>query len=54
MSIDGLSLREFDFDDAETARIKIGIETSDQYGATADGRWLEPLLVALWPSNPTL
>jgi hypothetical protein len=39
--------REFEFTDPETARIKSALETWDGYGATADRRWLEPLLLSL-------
>jgi hypothetical protein len=47
-----LDPREFDFTEAETARIKAGIETWSQYGASADRGWLEPVLLALCPSEP--
>jgi hypothetical protein len=46
-----LSLREFEFTDAETARIEAAIETWDRYGAAADRPWLEPLLRALFSSK---
>ena len=36
--------KEFDFSDAEVARMKAAIETWDQYGAAADRRWLEPVI----------
>jgi hypothetical protein len=39
---------EFEFTDAESARIKVAIETWDAYGAAADRRWLEPLVDALF------
>ena len=38
---------EFDLTDAEIARIKNALETWDAYGASADRRWLEPVLDAL-------
>jgi hypothetical protein len=40
-------VKEFQFTDAEVARIKNGIETWGAYGAAADRRWLEPLIAAL-------
>lgn len=36
--------REFEFTDAEIARIRASIESWHTYGAVADRRWLEPLL----------
>jgi len=36
--------REFEFTDAETARIKAALDTWTAYSADADRRWLEPLL----------
>jgi len=36
--------KDFDFTDGELAKIKASIETWDAYGATADRRWLEPLV----------
>ena len=39
--------KEFGLTDAEIARIKTALETWDAYGASADRRWLEPLLDAL-------
>ena len=38
---------EFDLTNAEIARIKTALETWNAYGASADRRWLEPLLDAL-------
>ena len=40
--------KEFEFTDQEVARIKVAIQTWDGYGATADRRWLEPLLLSLF------
>jgi hypothetical protein len=40
--------QEFDFTDAEVARIKAAIETWDGYGAATNRPWLEPLLVTLF------
>jgi|ERR1017187_550341 hypothetical protein len=45
--------KEFDFSDAEAARIKAAIETWDHYGAAADRRWLEPLLNTLLAPGST-
>jgi hypothetical protein len=42
-----LSPKQFEFTDAESARIKAAIETWDGYGVNADRRWLEPLLHAI-------
>jgi len=39
--------KDFEFTDAEIARIRTAIETWAAYGASADRRWLEPLLGAL-------
>ena len=39
--------KEFEFADAEVARIKAAIETWDHYGVATDRRWLEPLLDVL-------
>ncbi|SRR6266568_9024685 len=36
--------KNFEFTDAEVTRLKTAIETWVQYGATADRRWLEPLV----------
>ena len=40
--------KEFDFTDAEVARIKAAIETWDAYGAAADRGWLEPVIDTLF------
>jgi hypothetical protein len=40
--------RKFEFCDVEANRIKAAIETWYGYGATADRRWLEPLVNALF------
>jgi hypothetical protein len=39
---------DFEFTDAEAARIKLALQTWDGYGATADRRRLEPLLLPLF------
>ena len=43
-----ISAREFEFTDAEVARIKPAIETWDGYSAATDRPWLEPLVRALF------
>jgi hypothetical protein len=43
-----ISAKEFEFTDSEVARIKSALQTWDGYGATADRRWLEPLLLCLF------
>ena len=40
--------RDLDFTDTEVSRIRIAIETWDNYGAVADRAWLEPLVQALF------
>jgi hypothetical protein len=40
--------KEFEFTDAESARIKLAIEAWNGYFATADRRWLEPLVQAIF------
>ena len=39
--------REIEFTDAEAARIKAALDTWTAYSASADRRWLEPLLNAV-------
>src|SRR5437868_6438296 len=41
--------KKFDFTDPEIARLKAALQTWDSYGANADRRWLESLLVAIFP-----
>jgi hypothetical protein len=40
--------RDFEFNDAEIARLKAALQTWDSYGANADRRWLEPLVRLLF------
>ena len=40
--------KELELTDTETARIKIAIEAWGGYAATADRRWLEPLIQAIF------
>jgi hypothetical protein len=44
--------KDFEFTDPEVARIKAAIQTWDSYGANADRRWLEPLLIHLFSADP--
>ncbi len=46
--------KEFEFTDADIARITATIETWDGYGVNSDRRWLEPLLMFLLESKPRL
>jgi hypothetical protein len=41
--------KDFDFTEPEAARLKAAVETWDSYTASADRRWLEPLIEKLWP-----
>lgn len=43
-----LPSKEFEFTDAEVARIKAALQMWDAYGAAADRRWLEPIIVGLF------
>ncbi|MBZ5618912.1 MAG: hypothetical protein LAQ69_09345 [Acidobacteriia bacterium] len=43
--------KEFDFTDVEIARIRSAIETWDTYCATADRRWLEPLVNVMFSAR---
>ena len=47
-----IPVKEFDFADAEVARMKVAIEIWNHYGATADRRWLEPLVNELLSAEP--
>lgn len=47
-----LPAKEFEFTDAEAARIKAAIETWDHYGVAVDRRWLEPVIEALFSIEP--
>src|SRR5690242_16828134 len=46
-----IAKRGFEFTDAEVARIKVAIETCENYGVTADRHWLEPLVDELYSGN---
>ena len=45
--------QDFEFSDVETARIKTAIQTWDSYTANADRRWLQPLVEALFSTDPS-
>jgi hypothetical protein len=47
-----LAAKDFEFSDPEVARIKAALETWDSYGASADRRWLQPLVETLFPTQP--
>ena len=40
--------KDFEFSDVEVARIMASLQTCDSYTASADRRWLEPLIGALF------
>ena len=44
-------MKEYEFSEAETARIRAALETWASYGVSADRRWLEPLLVAMFSAD---
>jgi hypothetical protein len=44
--------KELDFAATEIARIRVAIETWDNYGAASDRRWLEPLIEVLYSAEP--
>ena len=46
--------KDFAFTEAEVARIRLALETWAHYSATADRRWLEPLLDAFTTPVPML
>ena len=46
-----LPAKEFEFSDPEVARIKAAVQTWDSYGVSADRRWLQPLVTALFPAD---
>jgi hypothetical protein len=49
-----LQAKEFEFSDAEIARIRAALQTWDSYGVAADRRWLQPLLDLLFRDQPTV
>ena len=46
--------KEFEFSDAEIARIRAALQTWDSYGAAADRQWLQPLLDLLFRDEPAV
>jgi len=48
-----IPVKEFEFTEAETARIRNAIENWDGYSAATDRRWLEPLIEALFSAAPS-
>jgi hypothetical protein len=43
--------KEFEFTEAEIARIRAALQTWDSYGVAADRRWLQPLLDLLFAGD---
>jgi hypothetical protein len=43
--------KEFEFTEAEVARIRAALQTWDSYGAAADRQWLQPLLDLLFAAD---
>lgn len=49
-----LPAKEFEFSEAEIARIRAALQTWDSYGAAVDRQWLQPLLDLLFRDQPTV
>jgi hypothetical protein len=49
-----LPAKEFEFSEAEVARIKGTLQTWDSYGVAADRKWLQPLLDLLFRDEPAV
>jgi hypothetical protein len=47
-----LPATDYEFTDAEVARIKAALQMWDSYSVNADRRWLRPVIDALFPNNP--
>jgi hypothetical protein len=47
-----LPAKEFDFSDAEIARIKTALQTWDSFGVAADRKWLAPIVETLFSTEP--
>ena len=45
--------KKFEFSEAEVVRIRAAIQTWASYGVNADRRWLQPLVAALFPAEPS-
>jgi hypothetical protein len=46
-----LAAKEFEFPDAEAARIRTALKAWESYAAGTDRRWLQPLVEALFPPD---
>jgi len=46
-----LPAKEFEFTGLDVARIKAAVQTWDSYGVSADRRWLQPLIEALFSNE---
>lgn len=46
-----LAAKEFEFPEAEAARIRTALQEWESYAAGTDRRWLQPLIEALFPSE---
>ena len=44
-----LAAKEFNFSEAEAARIRAALQAWESYSAGTDRRWLQPLVEALFP-----
>lgn len=44
--------KEFEFTEAEIARIRAALQTWDAYGVATDRKWLAPLIEALFSVEP--
>lgn len=49
-----LPLKEFEFSEPEAARIRSALQTWESYTASADRRWLEPLIRTLFSPDVAL
>jgi len=47
-----LPAKEFDFSDAEVARIKGALQTWNSYGVASDRHWLQPIVEAMFALEP--
>ena len=48
-----LPVKEFDFPEAELARMRAAVETWGGYGVSPDGSWLESVLAAFATTEPS-
>ena len=49
-----LPAKEFEFSDAEAARIKAALQVWDSYGVSVDRHWLQPIIEAMFSLEPRL